>query len=77
VTGDYEINRSVTAGEIFVGTWVKRRYCSFEQVSVAPSTPLAEKGCVASNLPNAAFELDLLIGPRWLSPGLWPVQNTH
>jgi len=30
VTGGYEIIRSVTADEIFAGTWEKRRYCSFE-----------------------------------------------
>jgi len=40
-TDGNEIKRSVTASEIFAGTWVKRRNCSFEQVSVAPSTPLA------------------------------------
>jgi len=62
VAGGYEISRSVTAGEIFAGTWVKRRYCSFEHVSIAPSTPFAEEGCVASNLPNAAFGLDSLLG---------------
>ena len=51
------------AGEIFVGTWVKRRYSSFELVSVAPCTsPIAGKGCVASKLPNVAFGLDLLLG---------------
>ena len=61
MVGGYEISRGVTASEIFAGMWVKRRYCSFEQVSVAPYTPLAEKGCVASNLPNAAFEFDLLL----------------
>ena len=49
MTGSYEIVRSVTTGEIFVGTWKKRRYCSFEHVSFVPSTPLARKGCVASN----------------------------
>ncbi len=50
----YEIGGSVTAGEIFAG--------AFEQVSVAPSTPVVEKGCVASKLPNATFELGLLLG---------------
>jgi len=45
-------------------TWVERRYCSFEQDSVASSTPLARKGCVASNLPNATFGLDLLFDLR-------------
>jgi len=28
VSGGYEIVRSVTAGEIFAGTWEKIRYCS-------------------------------------------------
>ena len=70
MAGGYEISKSVTACEIFVETWVKRRYCSFEQVLVVPCTALAEKGCVASNLPNAAFELDLLLGLSDLSPGL-------
>jgi hypothetical protein len=64
VTGGYEISRSVTTGEIFAGTWVKRRYCSFEQVLVAPCTPLPGKGCVASNLLITAFGLDLLLGLR-------------
>ena len=27
VTGGYEIIRSLTADEIFAGTWEKRRYC--------------------------------------------------
>jgi len=36
VFGSYEIVRSVTAREI--------RYCSFDQVSVAPSTPPRGEG---------------------------------
>jgi hypothetical protein len=44
------------------GNMGKRRYCSFEQVSVAPSTPLVKKGCVASKLPLATFGLGLLLG---------------
>jgi len=48
--------------KIFARTWVKIRYCSFEQVSVALCTPLPEKGCVASNMPNAVFGLGLLLG---------------
>jgi len=64
VSGGYEIVRSVTAEEVFAGTWEKRRYCSFEQVSVAPSTPRTEKGCVASKLSNTVF------GLKQLSPSL-------
>jgi hypothetical protein len=47
VSDGYEISRSVTVGEIFAGTWENRRYCSFEQVSVAPSThhPCGEAVC--------------------------------
>ena len=59
MTSGYKTSKSVTASEIFAGTWVKRRYCLFEQVSVAPSTPFVEKGYVASNMPNAGFELGL------------------
>jgi hypothetical protein len=58
----YEIVGSVTADEIFAGTRVKRRYSSFELVSVAPCTPLAGKECVASKLPNTLFGHDLLLG---------------
>jgi len=61
VSGGYEIVRSVTAGEIFAGTWEKKRYCSFEQISVAPSTPLVQKGCFASKMSNAAFGFGLLM----------------
>jgi len=62
VSGGYEIVGSLTVRERFVGTWVKRHYSPFELVSIAPCTPLAGKGCVASKLSNVAFELDLLLG---------------
>jgi len=39
VPDGYEIVRTVTVGERFVGTWGKRRYSSFELISVAPCTP--------------------------------------
>jgi len=44
VSDGYEIVRSVTTGEIFARTWEKRRYCSFEQISVALGTPLVGEG---------------------------------
>jgi len=44
VAGGYEIGRSATASEILAGTWIKRRYSSFELVFVALCTPLAGKG---------------------------------
>ena len=44
MTGGYEIVRSVTVGEVFAGTWKKRRYCSFEHVSFVPSTPHRGEG---------------------------------
>jgi len=40
------------------------RYSSFKLVSVAPSTPPQGEGCVASNLPNAAF------GPNFFARSL-------
>jgi len=40
----------------------KRRYSLFELVSIAPSTPLAEKRCVASKMSNVVFKLKLLLG---------------
>jgi len=43
VERDSTFRGSVTAGEIFVGAWER------DVVSIAPSTPLAENGCVASN----------------------------
>jgi hypothetical protein len=49
VSGGYEIVRSVTIGEIFAGTWEKRRNCSFEQVSVALSTPSWGRGVLRVN----------------------------
>jgi len=69
VTGGYEIV-SVTVGEIFVGTWEKRRYCLFEQVSFVPSTPLAWKGCVVSNFAKCSIWAWFAIGPKQLSPCL-------
>lgn len=49
VSVGYEIIGSVTAGEIFAGTWVKRRYNSFELVSVAPCTPSRGRGVLLVN----------------------------
>jgi len=49
VSGGYEIVRSVTAGEIFAGMWEKRRYCSFEQVSVPLGTPSHEMDVLQVN----------------------------
>ena len=46
VSDGNEILGSITADEIFAGTWVKRRYSSSDPVSVAPYTPLAWKGFV-------------------------------
>jgi len=70
VTDGYEIVRSVTADEIFAGTLEKRRYCSFEQVLVASSTPLAGKGCVASRFAKCSIWAWFVIVPKRLSPGL-------
>jgi hypothetical protein len=39
VLGGYEIGGSVTASEIFTGTWENRRCGPFELVSVAPCIP--------------------------------------
>jgi len=61
VTGRYEIVRNVTASKILAGTW-ERDVTVRLNMSRLFRAPPAEKGCVASNLPNAAFELCLLLG---------------
>jgi len=50
-----------------MGTWGKRRYSSFELVSVALCTPLAGRRCVASKMPNVVW-VGFVIGPKQLGP---------
>jgi len=52
----YEFVGIVIAEERFTGAMMVTVIVQFEQVSVAPSTPLAGRVCVESNLPNVGFE---------------------
>jgi len=69
VSGGCEIRGSVTAGERIEGTWERDVTVRLNMSQLLrapppppPPPPRAEKGCVASKKPNAAFELGLLLG---------------
>jgi hypothetical protein len=63
-SGGYEIVGSVTSRESLLWERAERRCGSFEPVSLAPYTPLAKKGCVASNVAKrGVWALDC-IGPN-------------
>lgn len=66
VPNGYEIVGSVTVGERFAGSWVKRRCSSFELVSIALCTPSRGRGALRVNC-QIRYWARFVIGPRSLT----------